>query len=350
MAAVAVVGAFSLAAWIAVLLRPGRPWLPGPYSGDIRASEPPGQPTVTVIVPARNEAAHLAGTLPPLLAQRHTVIVVDDRSDDGTAEVAVRLGARVVHGLPLPDGWVGKVWAMEQGVREAGTPDYLLLTDADIRHGPGTIATLVAEAEAAGLALTSRLARLHCRSIWERLLVPPFVFFFNVLYPMRRATAAAGGCMLVRREALELAGGLCTISGEVIDDVNLAQAIARSGGRVRLALSRDDLVSLREHETLGELWRMVSRTAFAQLGRSYLLLAGTVVALGIAFAAPVVLLAFPPLGTALGAAAWLLQAVLALPTVRYFRLNPLWALTLPLAGVLYGAMTVDSALRPRRAW
>lgn len=350
MVAVAVVGALSLAAWIALLLRPGRPWLPGPYSEDLHAPEPPRQRTVVVIVPARNEAVHLASTLPPLLAQGLPVIVVDDRSDDGTADVATRLGARVVHGLPLPDEWAGKVWAMEQGVRAAGSADYLLLTDADIRHGPATIAALVAEAEADDIALTSRLARLHCRSIWERLLVPPFVFFFNVLYPMRRATAAAGGCMLVRREALERAGGLGAIRDRVIDDVNLAQAVARAGGRVRLALSRDDLVSLREHEALGELWRMVSRTAFAQLGRSYLLLAGTIVALGIAFAAPVVLLAFPPLGTALGAAAWLLQAMLVLPTVRYFRLNPLWALTLPLAGVLYGAMTVDSALRPRRAW
>jgi hopene-associated glycosyltransferase HpnB len=349
-AAVAVVGALSLAAWIAVLVRPGRPWLPGPYSEDVGAAEPPARPTVAVIVPARNEAAHLERTLPPLLGQGHPVIVVDDRSNDRTADVAARLGAHVVHGLPLPDGWVGKVWALAQGVREAGSPDYVLLTDADIRHAPATIAALVADAEERGLALTSRLARLHCRSMWERLLVPPFVFFFNVLYPMRRATAAAGGCMLVRRDTLERAGGLAAIRGEVIDDVNLAQAISSAGGRVRLALSRDDLVSLREHETVGDLWRMVSRTAFAQLGRSYLLLAGTVLALGLAFAAPVVLLAFPPLGTALGAAAWLLQAALLLPTVRYFRLNPLWALTLPLAGILYGAMTVDSALRPRRAW
>jgi glycosyltransferase involved in cell wall biosynthesis len=198
-----------------------------------------------VVVPARNEARHLPETLPQLLAQGYEVIVVDDRSDDLTAEVAGRLGARVVRGLPLPAGWAGKVWALEQGVRAAGPCDYLLLTDADIRHSPGTVARLLAGAEADGIALSSRLARLHCRSRWERLLVPPFVFFFNVLYPMRRATAAAGGCMLVRREALERAGGLASIRGDVIDDVNLAKAVARAGGRVRLALSRDDLVSVR---------------------------------------------------------------------------------------------------------
>jgi hypothetical protein len=156
--------------------------------------------------------------------------------------------------------------------------------------------------------------------------------------------------MLVRREALERAGGLVAIRAEVIDDVNLAQAIAAAGGRVRLALSRNDLVSVREHESLGALWRMVARTAFAQLDRSYPLVAATVATLALAFAAPPVLLAFPPWGTALGASAWLLQAALVVPTVRYFRLNPLWALTLPLAGLLYGAMTLDSALRPDRGW
>jgi len=348
--AVAVVGALSLAAWIGVLLRPGRPWLPGPYAEDLRAPQPTRAPSVAVVVPARDEAGQLPRTLPSLLAQGQPVVVVDDRSSDGTGEVVARLGARVVDGLPLPQGWVGKVWALEQGVRAAGPADYYLFTDADILHVAGSIARLVAEAEADELALNSRLARLHCRSGWERLLIPPFVFFFNILYPMRRAHAAAGGCMLVDRRALERAGGLASIRGAVIDDVNLAHAIARAGGRLRLALSRSDVVSVREHESLPELWQMVSRTAFAQLRRSYLLLAATVLALGLAFAAPLALLAFPWVGTALGLAAWLLQSALVLPTVRYFGLSPLWALTLPLAGILYGAMTVDSALRPRRSW
>ncbi len=350
MTAVLVVGGTSLALWLGVLARPGLPWLPGPYSEDLRAPAPTRAPSVAVVVPARNEARHLPSTLPPLLAQGLPVIVVDDRSDDETAAVAAEHGAHVVRGLPLPPGWVGKVWALAQGIDAAGPVDYVLLSDADILHASGTVARLVAEAEADGLVLSSRLARLHCRSGWERLLIPPFVLFFNILYPMRRSNAAAGGCMLVRRDALERAGGIAAIRGEVIDDVNLAQLLARAGGRLRLALSREDVVSLREHESLGELWRMVSRTAFVQLGRSYLLLAATAVTLTLAFAAPPVLLFFPPAGTALGGAAWLLQAALALPTVRYFRLNPLWSLTLPLAGILYGAMTLDSALRPRRAW
>jgi hopene-associated glycosyltransferase HpnB len=347
---VAVLGALSVTGWMAVLLRPGRPWLPGPFSEDLDAPPLARAPTVTVVVPARNEALLLPHTLPSLVAQGRPVIVVDDRSDDGTARVAARLGARVVRGVPLPDGWVGKVWALEQGVRVAGAPDYLLLTDADIRYAPGALERLVRRAEADGLALNSRLARLHCRSLWERLLIPPFVFFFNVLYPMRRANAAAGGCMLVRRDALAAAGGLAAVRGELIDDVNLARAVARAGGRVRLALSRTDVLSLREHESLDALWRMVSRTAFAQLRRSYALVAATVLVLALVFLAPVALIAFAPVGTSLGAAAWLLQAALVLPTVRYFRLSPLWALTLPLAGILYGAMTIDSAVRPRRRW
>jgi hopene-associated glycosyltransferase HpnB len=345
-----VLGAISFAVWLAVLARPGRPWSPGPYSEDLRAPEPASRPAVTVVVPARNEAHLLPRTLPALLEQDVPVVVVDDRSDDRTAEVAAAHGARVVRGRPLPAGWVGKVWALEQGVRAAPPGDYLLLTDADIRHAPGTVARLVADAEAGGYALTSRLARLHCESVWERLLIPPFVFFFNVLYPMRRGGAAAGGCMLVRRQALEQAGGLAAIRDEVIDDVNLARRIAEAGGRVRLALSRGDVVSLRRHRSLASLWRMVARTAFAQLGRSYVLAAATAVVLAVAFAAPLALLAFPPWGTALGAAAWLLQAALVLPTVRYFRLNPLWALTLPVAGALYGAMTLDSARRRGRGW
>jgi hopene-associated glycosyltransferase HpnB len=347
---VVVLGALSVAAWLGVLLRPGRPWLPGPFSEELEARAPERPPAVAVVVPARNEAELLPDTVPSLVLQGYPVIVVDDRSDDGTAEVAAALGATVVHGEPLPRGWVGKVWALEQGARAAGAPDYLLLTDADIRHAPGTIARLAAEAEANDLALTSRLARLRCRSPWERLLIPPFVFFFNVLYPMRRAVAAAGGCMLVRRDVLDRAGSLAAIRGELIDDVSLARLIASAGGRTRLALSRGDVESLRPHDSLRSLWRMVARTAFVQLRRSYVLVAATAATLAVAFALPLALLAFPPWGTALGAAAWLLQAALVLPTVRYFRLNPLWALTLPLAGLLYGGMTVDSALRRDGGW
>jgi hopene-associated glycosyltransferase HpnB len=222
----------------------------------------------------------------------------------------------------------------------------------------------VVESEAAGLAMNSRMARLRCRSLPERLLIPPFLFFFNLLYPMRlvndprrRLAAGAGGCVLIRHDALERAGGLEAIRGEVIDDVNLARAVKRSGGRIRLSTSHDDVVSVREYGDVGSVWRMVRRSAFDQLGYSWLLLAGTVLGLVVLFAAPPGLtfagIALGGAGaltkatavavTGLAAAAWLVSVLVYLPTVRYFGLPWPWGLTLPAGGLLYGAMTVDSA-------
>jgi hopene-associated glycosyltransferase HpnB len=260
-------------------------------------------------------------------------------------------------GTALPPGWVGKVWALEQARRAAGDPDYYLLTDADIRHAPGSLRRLVAESEAAGLALNSRMARLRCAAPAEKLLIPPFVYFFNLLYPMRRVNrrpAAAGGCMLVRRDALEAAGGFEAIRDRVIDDVGLARALAPHGP-IRLAVSRSDVDSLRAHDFRG-IWRMVRRTAFTELRRSWALLALTVALLLLLFAVPpvVTVVGFATgdvLAGAIAAAAWVLLTALYVPTIRYFRLSPAWATTLPLAGCLYGAMTVDSAVRGgRNAW
>src|SRR5919204_2072839 len=263
-----------------------------------RPPEPVRWPSVAVVVPARNEARFLPHTLPSLLGQDYPgpfqVIVVDDRSSDGTGEVAFTLGAEVVHGLPLPAGWVGKVWALEQGARAAGRVDYLLLADADIRHVPASLRLLVAESEAQGLALNSRMARLHCSTRAERLLIPPYLFFFNLLYPPRRVNdpwsrraAAAGGCVLLRRGA----GSFESIRGEVIDDVSLARRVKRAGGRIRLAVSRSDVVSLREHSTVASIRRMVARTAFAQLRRSHALVALTLLALVTAAVVPPIWLA-----------------------------------------------------------
>lgn len=350
------VAAASLAGWLGVLLGTARAWDLRPIAEDEpEPPEPSAWPSVAVLVPARNEAAVLPETLPALRVLNYPgewrVVVVDDRSNDGTLKLATLAGEE------LPPGWVGKVWALEQARRAAGGADYYLLTDADIRHAPGSLRRLVAESEAEGLVLNSRMARLRCESAAEKLLVPPFLYFFNLLYPMRlvnRRPAAAGGCMLVRRDALSRAGGFASIRDRVIDDVGLARVLRRQG-RLRLALSREDVVSVRGHD-LGGIWRMVRRTAFTQLRRSWALLALTVAVLALLFVAPPAATAlaaarrdWPALG--LAAAAWGLLTALFLPTVRYFRLSPLWALTLPLAGCLYGAMTFDSALRsPRAAW
>jgi hopene-associated glycosyltransferase HpnB len=373
-------GGVAAGAWLAVLLDPARPWDLSPVGEDGTPPREPGTwPRVAVIVPARNERRQLPATLPALLGQEYPgdweVVLVDDRSDDGTADEARRIGngagrLTVLSGGALPAGWAGKVWALAQGAAVASgrhePPLYLLLTDADIRHAPGSLRRLVAESEALGLALNSRMARLRTVTIAERLLIPPFVFFFNLLYPMRRVNtprrrlaAAAGGCVLVRVEALERAGGLAAISGEVIDDVNLAKRVKALGEPIRLATSRADVVSIRDYGSLGAVWRMVRRTAFDQLRYSWLLLAATVLGLLVLFALPpaLVVLALAlglggvvSAGAALalgitGLAGWLLMALAFLRATRFFELGAAWALTLPVAGVLYGGMTLDSARR-----
>lgn len=347
-----VLAAVALAGWLGVLLGTARAWDLRPVAEDEPAPpDPAAWPPVAALVPARNEAAVLPLTLPALEAQdypgEHGVVVVDDRSTDGTRELAT------VAGEELPPGWVGKVWALEQARRAAGGPDYYLLTDADIRHARGSLRRLVAESEAEGLVLNSRMARQHCESAAERLLIPPFVYFFSLLYPMRRVNrrpAAAGGCVLVRRDALDRAGGFEAVRDRVIDDVSLARALAPQGP-IRLALSRADVQSVREHDFAG-IWRMVRRTAFTQLRHSVALLAVTVALLLLLFAVPPVVTVLAAArgdrpALALAAAAWALLSALYLPTVRYFRLSPLWAATLPAAACLYGAMTVDSAARDR---
>lgn len=352
MTAVDVLAALSLAGWLGVLLGTARAWDLRPIAEDEPVPPDPARwPSVGTLVPARNEASVLPLTLPSLREQHYpgefSVVVVDDRSTDGTRDLAT------VTGAALSPGWAGKVWALEQGRRAAGQPDYYLLTDADIRHAPRSLRRLVAESDAGGLVLNSRMARLHCTSLAEKLLIPPFVYFFNLLYSMRRVNrrpAAAGGCMLVRRDALEHAGGFETIRDRVIDDVSLARALAPHGP-IRLAVSRADVQSVREHD-FGGIWRMVRRTAFTQLRESWTQLVLTIALLLLLFAVPPVLTIVTAaqgdrLPLVLAAAAWALLTVLYLPAVRYFRLVLPWAATLPLAACLYGAMTIDSAVRSR---
>jgi hopene-associated glycosyltransferase HpnB len=376
--ALAILALAGLAGWLAVLVHPVRPWDLRPVAED--EPEPPAPepwPSVAALVPARDEAAYLPRTLPALVGQDYPgalhVILVDDRSSDGTAAVAHGLVGRnraeVVAGAPLPEDWAGKVWALEQAARAAPPHvDYYLLTDADIRHAPSSLARLVAGAEAGGLALDSRMARLRCESGSERLLIPPFLLFFNLLYPMRLVNrggraAAAGGCLLVRRTALADAGGFEAIRDRVIDDISLARAVRRSGGRLRLAVSRGDVTSLRAHD-LGGVWRMVRRTAFTELRGSWLLLLATLVLVVLLFPVPPLLaatgLALAASGdadsdTALllvalpAALAWAVSATVYRPTVGYFGLRTWRVATLPLAGLLYGGMTLDSAWRGRRS-
>ncbi len=349
----------SVAAWGWLALLRGMFWRTTIRLPD---AEPPAiWPSVAIVVPARDEAAVLPLTMPTLLAQdypgRLEVTLVDDGSSDGTGALAAREwpAVRVVRpGAPLP-GWAGKLWALRAGIDAAGPVDLLLLTDADIAHQPDSLSRLVRFAEAQRADLVSQMARLRTRTAWERLVIPAFVYFFALLYPMRwvnrpgtRTAAAAGGCDLVRRDSLVRAGGLDAIRASVIDDVALARAIKTGGGRIFLGLA-DRVRSVRPYPTLGSLWHMIARSAYAQLRHSWLLLAGTVLGLALVFLIPplstvVGIIVDPVLGL-LGAAAWLVMAGTYAPMLRYYGQPAAAALLLPVTATLYLGMTIDSARR-----
>ncbi|MFF9807902.1 glycosyltransferase [Streptomyces coeruleorubidus] len=356
----------SLLAWLWLLLCQGFFW-----RTDVRLPprrEPDAWPSVCVVVPARDEATVLPAALPSLLRQdypgRAEVFLVDDGSTDGTGDLAREL-ARRYGGLPLtvgspgepPAGWTGKLWAVRHGIglARARDPEYLLLTDADIAHAPDSLRELVAAAGAGGFDVVSQMARLRVESMWERFVVPAFVYFFAQLYPFRRigaegtrTVAAAGGCVLLRTEAAERARIPDAIRHAVIDDVALARAVKRGGGRVWLGLA-DRVDSVRPYPRLADLWRMVSRSAYAQLRHNPVLLAGTIAGLALVYLVPpaavVVGLVAGNAAAAVGGAAWLVMAGTYVPMLRYYR-QPLWlAPLLPFTAFLYLLMTVDSAVR-----
>jgi hopene-associated glycosyltransferase HpnB len=310
---------------------------------------------VTAVIPARNEAAVVAQSISSLAGQIYPgefrVVLVDDDSIDGTADIARRADTSgrltIIRAAPLPSGWTGKLWAVSQGVEHAGAPDYLLLTDADIVHPPENLAALVARAES-GYDLVSYMAKLQCCSLAERALIPAFVFFFFLLYPpswirdpKHKTAGAAGGCILIRREMLERIGGIAAISSELIDDCALARAVKDAGGRVWLGLSEHTL-SVRDYATFGEIGRMISRTAFTQLGYSALLLAGTVIGLAFAYLLPVALTIE---GQPLGLLAWLLMSICYWPALRFYGRSLAWAPMLPLVAAFYMGCTVYSAVQ-----
>ncbi len=360
------------AAWIGLAVGRGRFWdsradgLREPVAGD-------PAPDVHAVVPARNEADAIARSVASVLAQEYAgrlaLTVVDDRSDDGTSAVATAAiapfgggasRAGVVGARSRPDGWTGKVWALAEGVaaaRAAGArPAYWWFTDADVEHDPTTLARLVATAAANDRALVSQMVALHCGSRAERLLIPAFVFFFRMLYPFawvnddRRATAAAaGGCVLVTDGALRAIGGVERIKAELIDDCALAAAVKHAGGGLWLGLATRSR-SFRPYPSVSAIWSMVARTAYTQLRRSPLLLAGTVAGMALLYYVPVAAtfaglrrrradIALP------GMLAWATMALAYAPTLRLYRQRPLGALALPVAGMLYTAMTIDSARR-----
>ena len=387
-----IVCALSAAAWVYLLVAHGGYWLTsqrlpvasGALGRADDASVPRNWPAVVAVIPARNEAEILPVTLPTLLGQDYPgefrVILVDDRSDDGTGEVAASLGAgssgkraelAVLTGQPRPDGWAGKVWAMSQGFtaaqqqeQQAGEDEYVLFTDADIAWEPGALRRLVGAAERDNRGLASQMALLRAETGWEKVVVPAFVYFFAQLYPFRRVNsptsrtaAGAGGCMLIRRAPLVKAGGLEPIRGALIDDVALATLLKRDGNRCWLGLTTE-IKSARPYPRLADLWHMIARSAYTQLRYNPLLLAGTLLGLLLLYAAPPVgalagLAAAAAGGSGTGVAlaglaglaAWAIMTATYSPMLHFYRLSPLRAPALPVIAVLYAAMTADSARR-----
>jgi hopene-associated glycosyltransferase HpnB len=321
---------------------------------------------VAVVIPARNEAHVIGRALTSLLEQDFPaplhIFLVDDGSTDGTSEIAASAAERasrascltIIKGAPLIEGWTGKLWALSQGVAEARTlaPDYLLLTDADIVHGPDDVAKLVAIAETNRFDLTSYMVKLACVSFAENALIPAFVFFFLKLYPPAwiasrrfRIAGAAGGCILIRPEMLYKIGGLAAIKNEVIDDCALAREVKRAGGRIWMGLTAST-ESIRSYDTFLEIGQMISRTAFNQLQHSSLLLFATLLALVFAYMLPVLLLLTGNVAAmTLGLTAVLLMIVAYIPTVRLYRRPIAWSVCLPLVACFYMAATLHSALR-----
>ncbi|MEL4895558.1 glycosyltransferase [Crocosphaera sp. Alani8] len=369
----------SLIIWTYLLLFRGWFWLSNQrIDSDVQPLNK--YPRVCAVIPARNEADVLPISLKSLLNQDYSgdfsIVLVDDQSDDNTGNVAQAIAEesgksaqlKVISGKTLASGWSGKLWAMKQGIEQAKKldyqPDYLLLTDADIEHHDTNLRELVNQAETENLAMTSLMVRLRCDSFWEQFLIPAFVFFFEKLYPFswvnnpkNKMAAAAGGCILIRRQMLEEIGGIEVVKQALIDDCSLASAV-----KARLQKNRQNIrqgiwlglsektLSLRPYDNLNSIWNMVARTAYTQLNYSPLLLLGTLLGLAIVYlVAPlsliIGLIIHNSIITIIGGMTWLLMTISYIPTLKFYQCSLLWAFSLPVIGLLYGLMTLDSAWR-----
>ncbi|XWK90436.1 MAG: glycosyltransferase [Phormidium sp.] len=328
-------------------------------------------PTICAVIPARNEAEVIAFSLRSLFQQSYpgsfSIVLVDDNSTDNTAIIAQELAKElnkteqlhIISGAALPAGWSGKLWAMEQGIRYAETlnplPNYFLLTDADIQHHSTNLYELVTKAKQENLDLVSLMVLLRCESFWEKLLIPAFVFFFQKLYPFplvndseKAIAAAAGGCILIKRETFTRIGGIERVKQALIDDCALAAAV-KNPGKIWLGLTQSTR-SLRPYPSLESIWDMVARTAYTQLNYSPFLLLGTVLGMTLVYLVPPLALIggllMGNLAIALpGLITWLLMAIAYFPTIKLYHCSPIFAFCLPIIALLYNLMTIDSAWR-----
>jgi hopene-associated glycosyltransferase HpnB len=368
--------------WIGLLIFRGAFFLVAPVLEDEDNDNLKEYPTVCAVIPARNEADLLGITLQSVLCQNYpgtfNVVLVDDNSSDGTGSVAFKTAQNLnkaqnlhlINALPLAPGWSGKLWAIKQGISEANAfnPEYYLLADADIKHDLSNLKRLVTKAVQQNLDLASVMVRLRCESFWERLLVPAFVFFFQKLYPFgwvnnpnKSTAAAAGGCILIRRDALERIGGIESVKQALIDDCALANAVKNGIARdviCNVPTTRNPIWlglsslthSLRQYNSLETIWDMVARTAYTQLNYSLLLLVGTLLGMTLVYLTSPVAFIFGLISSnwlvaAFGLLGWLLMTLAYCPIINFYRCSPLYAFCLPVIAFLYTLMTVDSALR-----
>jgi hopene-associated glycosyltransferase HpnB len=349
-----IIAELALAIWLGLVFAHHGFWLTRERDTRDMPAPPAAWPDVVAVVPARDEADVIARSIGSLAAQAYPghfrILLVDDSSSDGTADIARGLGSdrvEVLTGLPLAQGWTGKLWAVSQGVAAAGAPEYLWLTDADIEHAPDTLAMLVTRGAADELVLVSLMAKLRCDSFSERMLIPAFVFFFQMLYPFGRVNrpgglgAAAGGCMLVRRTALEAAGGIAAIRDALIDDCTLG-GLLKQLGPIWVGLT-NRARSIRPYDGFGPIAAMISRSAYAQLRYSPLLLVGTLLGLGLVYLAPPLFAIFGHgFARLAGIAAWTLMTVAFQPMLHFYRRSPLWGVALPGIAAFYAGCTLLS--------
>lgn len=340
--------------WLALVIVPWRPWHTREQLEPHTAETEHLLTDITVLIPARNELQHVQRTLEALRRQGSgiKIIVVDDQSTDGTAAQAEKCGVQVIKGSSPPHGWSGKLWALEQGFREVRTP-YTLLLDADIELMPGIVAALKTKMQRENLAFVSLMAEPPMERFIERLLMPPFIFFFKLLYPFSLAnkpgspvSAAAGGCIFIKTEALHTIGAFAGLRDALIDDCTLAARVKQTEQKIWVGLSHSARIH-RGYHKLKSIWEMVARTAFTQLQYSPLLLfACTLIMSCMFWFAPFALLLYPSATTLMiGALAWIGMLITYFPILIYYRRSLLWALMLPIAGTLYLAMTWTSAFR-----
>lgn len=360
-----ILASVSAVIWLYLALFRGRFWL-----ANQRLSTEHAQldtwPDIAIVIPARNEQGVIKPTLTSFQNQDYpgylSIIVVDDNSEDGTVDDIKHsrdTKTELLQGRAVPAGWTGKLWALQQGIDEIllrkPLPAFFLFSDADIIHPKESVRQLVLHAEERALELVSLMVRLNCRSKWEMILIPAFVFFFQKLYPFPwinnpscKTAGAAGGCILIRTATLLQAGGLEKIKNQVIDDCALAQLI-KPHGSIWVGLTQE-VISHRPYASLKEIWNMVIRTAFNQLHHSACLLALSCIGMILTYVIPPAVFVVGAISLnflliAIGGVVWAIMILCYAPTLRLYTRRPLEALLLPIAALMYTLMTIDSAQR-----